>query len=418
MDRLRVRFRLSRMKPSALALAAIAFSMVAHAQVRLTLADAVQQALSGNPQMDAAQGRIEQTRAERVQAGLAPNPRFVAQTEDVRFWGDQNHNFADTTEDFLYFGQLIESGGKRGRRVDLASSTVRSSELQRDLLVRQLRGRVSAAYWNAAGSAKMRDLLRENLQTYEEDVNYIKNRVGEGVMAEADLMRVEVERDRVRAQSLAAARDADAAIVELYRSMGRADFPPTDLVDALDSRKAVILPEIGAVLNSRPEAQAARERVTEAEANVSLQRANAKPDPEVFAGYKRVSGLDTLYGAVQIDIPVRNRNQGNIASSVAQVRIARANLAYTEANIRAELEAAERAYRDEQGLVELLPATLDRARESERLARAAYREGAIDLIRLLDAERNRIDVQAQYYRALVDLQQSIVNLSLAAGEMK
>lgn len=413
-----MRFCLSRMKCLALACTLIAFRMAAQAQVRLTLDDAIQQALSSNPQMDAAQGRIDQTRAERIQAGLGPNPRFVTQTEDVRFWGDQNHNFVNTTEDYLYFGQVFEAGRKRSRRVDLASSTVRTSELERDLLTRQLRGRVSAAYWNAAGSAKMRDLLRENLQTYEEDANYIRNRVREGVMAEADLMRVEVERDRVRVQSLTAARDADVATVELYRAMGRTDFPPTELVDPLDSRKAVILPEVETVLNSRPEARVARERIAEAEANVSLQRANAKPDPEVFGGYKRVSGLDTLYAAVQIDIPVRNRNQGNIASAMAQARIARSNLAYTEANIRAELEGAERAYHDEQGLVELLPATLDKARESERLARAAYREGAIDLIRLLDAERNRIDVQAQYYRALVDLQQSIVNLTLAAGEIK
>lgn len=48
-----------------------------------------------------------------------------------------------------------------------------------------------------------------------------------------------------------------------------------------------------------------------------------------------------------------------------------------------------------------MPNTLTTAQETERLARAAYREGAIDLLRLMDAERNRIDVETQYYRALV-----------------
>jgi outer membrane protein, heavy metal efflux system len=50
------------------------------------------------------------------------------------------------------------------------------------------------------------------------------------------------------------------------------------------------------------------------------------------------------------------------------------------------------------------------------LGRAAYREGGIDLIRLLDAERNRIEIETEYARALIDLQQKAVGLQFAAGD--
>jgi cobalt-zinc-cadmium efflux system outer membrane protein len=140
----------------------------------------------------------------------------------------------------------------------------------------------------------------------------------------------------------------------------------------------------------RPELQIARQTVAEAEANVRLQRANAKPDPEVFVGYKRNGAFDTFYGAVQIDLPVRNRNQGNIASAQARLRIASANLNVVETSVRADVESAVREYRNMRALLNVLPGTLSRATESERLARAAYREGGIDLLRLLDAERSRI----------------------------
>jgi cobalt-zinc-cadmium efflux system outer membrane protein len=387
-------------------------------QVRLTLEDAVRQALTSNPRLAGAQATIDQAEGERAQAGLGPNPRLATQSEDARFWGNQPRNFANTTEDYVFVGQVFESAGKRSRRVDVASSNVRSSGLQLDVLKRELRARVSAAYWNAAGTARLRDLLRQDVQTYEEDVAYVRARTQQGVMAQSDLMRIQVERDRVRARAMAAARDADVAIVELYRAIGRTDYPATDLVDSLEGRKAVVPPEIASVLNARPEARLARERITAAEANVSLQKANAKPDPEVFAGYKRDVGLDTLYGAVQVDLPFRNRNQGNVASSVAQVRIAKADLSYTEAEIRAQVESAERAYQDDQSMLNSMPATLTSAQETERLARAAYREGGIDLLRLMDAERNRIDVETQYYRTLMDFQQSIVNLEFASGEEK
>ena len=127
-------------------------------------------------------------------------------------------------------------------------------------------------------------------------------------------------------------------------------------------------------------------------------------------------GYDTAYAALQIDLPIWNRNQGNLGSAAARLRIAQSNLNLTEASVKADLESARRAYQDQQLLLDSLPETLSRANESERLARAAYREGAIDLLRFLDAERSRIQVQTEYYRALADLRQTIVNLQLASSE--
>ncbi len=384
--------------------------------MNLSLQEAIHQALSVNPQLAMAQGRVEDARGQRVQAGLSPNPRLVLQSEDVRFWGSQPHSFANTTEDYGYIGQVIESGGKRLRRLDVATSGEHRAQLDQELTRRQLAVNVATAYWSAAGAARIRDLLQENLQTYREDVRYGRNRVQEGVMAEADLMRIELERDRVQIDALAGAREADQAMVNLYRALGKSDFPQTVLTDSLDNVHAATIPELTHVLQIRPELLMARETVNQAEANVRLQRANARTDPQVFAGYKRTIGLDTLYGAVQIDLPLRNRNQGNIGSAEAQVRVAQASLRATEAGVKADVEAATRAYQDEQLVLDTLPATKARAQEAERLARSAYREGAIDLLRLLDAERNRIEVEVQYYRALVGVRQSVVNLMVAGGE--
>ncbi len=385
------------------------------AQVRLTLQEALNEATQVNPQLTAARARLDEARGQRTQAGLAPNPRFVVQAEDYRFWGSQPHAFADTTEDYAYLGQTFETDRKRAKRVEVASSVVRQTETEQDLLIRQIRTHVISAYWNAAGATRIRNLLQENLKTYDEDVIYNRNRVHEGVMAETDLMRLELERDRVRLQGITAARDADEAVIELYRSIGRADFPTVVLLDSLDNIPAVTLPDMKQIFGARPELQVSRELVTEAQSNIRLQKANAKPDPEVFLGYKRELQLNTLYGAVQVDLPIRNRNQGAIASSEAQLRLNQANLATTEINIKAEVASAERAYRNALEIFQAFPTTRTRAEEVERLARAAYREGGIDLIRLLDAERSRIEVETEYARALVDLQQRIVTLQLAIG---
>ena len=317
----------------------------------------------------------------------------------------------------MLLGQVIESGGKRERRIDAASSAVQTTQLELALTHRQIAGRVASAYWTAVSLARARDLLQEVLLTYQEDVEYSRNRVHEGVMAEADLMRIQLEQDRAETEVLTAAREADQGIVSLYRVMGKQEFPPTRLTESLENIGPVALPELARVLQARPELQVARQAVAEAEANLRLQKANAKTDPEALVGYKRNGAFDTLYGAVQIDLPVRNRNQGNIASAQARLRIAGANLQAVENSVKADVEAALRAYRGGRALLDILPGALSRATETERLARAAYREGGIDLLRLLDAERSRIQAQMEYYRALSDMHQSIVGLYLAGGEM-
>ncbi len=386
-------------------------------QVDLSFESALNQALQNNPQLAAAEGRIEEARGQRTQVGLKPNPRVTVQSEDIRPSTNQlPFSFVNSTEDYLLVGQVIETARKRERRIDLADSAVRTTQLEQELTRRQITSRVGSAYWSAASSARARDLLQEILQTYQEDVDYSRNRVKEGVMAEADLMRIQLERDRTRAEVLTAARDANQAVVNLYRSMGKQEFPSTHLTDSLENIGKVTLPDLPRVLERRPEPRIARQAIAEAEANIRLQKANSKPDPEAFVGYKRNVGYDTLYGAVQINLPIRNRNQGNIASAQARLQIARANLNLVETNVKADVETAIRAYQDQRALLDILPDTLSQATEAEGLARAAYREGGIDLLRLLDAERSRIQTQVEYYRALADLHQSVIGLYLASGQ--
>ncbi len=64
----------------------LVFSAVLFGQTRLTLADAVAQALAGNPRLAVASARVGVAEGLRKQAGLAPNPRLILQLENTRFW--------------------------------------------------------------------------------------------------------------------------------------------------------------------------------------------------------------------------------------------------------------------------------------------------------------------------------------------
>ncbi len=387
------------------------------AQSRLSERDCVSKALASHPLLAALSERVEAATGLSRQAALRPNPRFQFQTENQRSWGTPPFEYGNDADVYAFFSQSLQTAGKRGRRMELAGENQRRTSLERELLSRQIAQRVRLAYWNAAGAEKLFDLLRENGRTFGQIVDYHRARVREGAMAEADLIRVQIEAERLEIAANNAGLDAERARIQLFREMGALEFPAAELSDSLDQgvNKAILV-DVSRALSDRLEMQIARQAVEQALAAERLQRAFSRPDLDFVGGYKRTSGYNTWLGGFQFNVPLNDRNQGNIAAASAEVRYARGSLAATEAIVRAEVKAARTDFetRRRQVAVTLKP-MMERASESSRIAVAAYREGGADLLRLLDAERIRIDAELLYYRTLADFQQSVVMLETALG---
>jgi len=386
-------------------------------QTDLTLQDAVAQALRSHPLLAGAESRIALTKGLRTQAALFPNPRLILQTENVRFHGQPGYVYGHDSDTFAYLQNIFETHGKRQRRIDTADEIVRRAQLERELLRRQIAGRVSLAYWQAAGAFRTHRLLIENRDNFNRIVEYHEIRVREGAMAEADLIRVRLEAQRLAIAANQAFLDSERANIHLMREMGRADFPPLRLTDtilgALNESPSLDAP--GAV-EARTETKIARAALAIATAALRLQHANAKPNVEALFGYKRSAGFNTLVGGVQVDLPFVNRNQGNIEAAVADIRVSESALAATEALIRAEVQAVRTEFEiRRREILNFYQPLLERAEETYRIADAAYREGGSDLLRLLDAQRVRTEAQISYARALTDLRTTLANAAIAMG---
>ncbi|MGI4853115.1 MAG: TolC family protein [Janthinobacterium lividum] len=380
----------------------------------LTLHAAIQQA-QGSPQARVAEDQVEVVRGAVVQAGLRPNPRLYLQSEDLRPWAD-DFSFPNSTEDYGYLGQLFELGGKRGRRLDLARANVRQAEANRTLLNQQIAGRVAAAYWAAVSSAAIEKLLEDDLHAVDQIVRYNKERVDAGAMRGVDLIRTQIERDRLLLALEAARRDVALTRIDLFRQMGREPGPTLTLSDSLDSSAPIPTQSVAVVLAARADVAVAREAVAAAEADVRLQRAIGVPDVDVLAGYKRNTGFNTGYASLQIPLPFQNRNQGEVARATASVRLAADRLRQLELSVDADVAAAQEAYTHQQAVVrDILPDMRARAKQNLAIMDEAYRTGGVDLLRYLDAERTAFDVEVSALRTLAEFQQAGLRLQLAYG---
>jgi cobalt-zinc-cadmium efflux system outer membrane protein len=383
-------------------------------QTTLTLHQAIQRAES-SPMAHQAQDQVDAARGMVRQAGLRPNPRLYIQSEDLRP-GAKDFDFVNNTEDYAYVGETFEVAGKRSKRVDLASANIRRSEAEQQLLEQQIAGRVASAYWSAVVSARIVTLLEDDMKAVDDMVRYDKERVDAGAMRGADLLRMQIERDRLVMALETARRNMAMNRIELFRQMDRPDDPSVQFTDAIDNMAPIEKQSIATVLAARADVAAAKEAVAAAGADVKLQKAMGIPDVELLGGYKRNDGENAAYGALQIPLPFGNRNQGEIERAQANLTFAQDQLQQVQMSVRADVASAEEGYARQRDIVEhVLPDMRSRAQQNLAIMSDAYKTGGMDLLRYIDAERTAIDVEVSALRSLAEFQQSALRLTLAYG---
>lgn len=387
------------------------------AQSPLSLTDAIREALEKHPLVAAADGRISTAQGLLEQAALKPNPRLTLQLENLRGGWQQPYRPLTDNDHFVYLTQTLETAGKRERRTGLAAANKELAATARDILAQRIAAQVREAYWNAAGAASIAAVYEETLKNFAQTVAYHEVRVREGNMAEADLIRVRLELERLRLAASGATLAADRALINLQREMGRTLFTEKlPLAASLEGPSQLPPENPEDALNRRAEVRLARQGVNAAAANEQLQTALARPDIDLSAGYKRTNGYDGLLAYLNMDLPWRNKNQGNIAAASAELRVARSNAAAAEALVRAEVRAAFSSYRLRQNQISsMLQALAGHARDTARIAQAAYREGGADLLRLLDAERVRLETELLRVQALTEFRLSESAVETAMG---
>ena len=392
----------------------LVFGLSLHA---ITLEQALQEALSQHPLLAVSQSRIDSTTGKLQQAALRPNPLFIYQTEDFRTWQSPGHRFWQDSDHFFYLQQTFETASKRARRVDVATANQRRSEIELILQKQMIAAKVRAAFWDAAGAVQREAALVQSLTSFAEITVYHRVQVEEGAMAEADLLRVQLEEQKISLLANAASIDSQRQTIRLQREMGRAEIVPT----SIDTQFATAVVKfdglkIETALTERAEAQLARQIILVAAAQVGLDRALATPNFDGVGGYKRSGPFDSLLWGLQVPLPVFNRNQGNLATATAEDRLARNALTSTEALIKSEYEGAVREVdlRRQQINTFVLPLRV-KAAETARLVGEAYRLGGADLLRLLDSQRTLLDTEQLYLDALLALRQAEASLQSATG---
>jgi cobalt-zinc-cadmium efflux system outer membrane protein len=379
----------------------------------LSLRDAITSAINKRPELQAA-AQVEASTAQlRRQAGFIPNPRLFYQSENLRPGVD----FTQGVDTYAYGTEVLEVSGRRGARIATADSAVNRSQLTFEQQKRSIELRVAQTYWDTLRLQYLRLLAEQSVGYYREILDYNEKRFNEGKIAEADLLRVRLEEARAEANTESSRLAEAEAKQRLAREMGLAtagNWRLSESFELLSEPKNPDSPE--SPQNDRIEVKLAQQVIDTARANLRTQKAQGRPDVDALFGYKRTAGFNTMIAGFQMNLPIFDRNQAAVAAARYDVEANRSTLSAVEQQSASDLALARMSYETwKRQVTDRYRPLLDQAVDIANISRAAYREGGTDLLRLLDAERLRVDTQSAWVEALGNYHQSVLSLEYTEG---
>ena len=389
------------------------------AQSTLSLKEAVNKAIESRASLKAESERVSIAQGLEKQAGLTANPVFQFENQNLR----PGQTYTRDVDTYAFITQPLDVLGKRKQRIVVAKEGINRTQTGYELAKRQIVQSVRLSYWEARGSQEKRDLLKATVENFQKIIDYQSAQLSVGAISEQDLLRVRLEGERLKIAASLAVIEATRARVQLLKEMGQTDFSEVLLTEPLDTNTlAVETIDIEQVLAQRIEMKVASVAIEEAQAKLRFQDVSARPDLNILYGYKRTqlvdatSATNTAQAGLQITLPITDRNQGNRAAASAEVRRQQQLLAATEAEVRADYFGALQEYQLRcVEVVETLQPLREHARTISEITQEAYAQGGTELLRLLDAERARLDAELAYVQGMMEYQQSISNLQAAEG---
>jgi outer membrane protein, heavy metal efflux system len=380
----------------------------------LSLDELLSLARAHNPTLRAAQARIAESVGLARQAGLLPNPVVGYEGDQIRggsFGGGEQGGFVQ---------QTIPLGGKLGLRRDVYRAQQQADTLA--LATQQQRVEVSIESGFYAALALEQEIeTRRQLSAIAADAAQTARQLANVGQADApDILQSEVEQEQSMLDMLAAERRYIAAFHELAAQAGQPDLPLARLAGDLMGAPPQP-PSIDTLIAQSPAVERADEAVRVAEAQLRSARRDIVPDLTLRAGEQwngelvrqnpNVATGAQSFASASIDLPLWNRNQGNVAAAQAALEGAQAEAQSVRLSLRHDIAPLFEQYNIAAAqTVRYKSDLLPRAQHAYELYLKRYQQMAAAYPQVLVSQRTLFELQLAYIRSLGELWESSVRL--------
>lgn len=376
----------------------------------------VADALLANTEVRVSVARLERARASlrETNAGRLPSSNIQASAERQRNSAiqtlpglDRENTVVDGGISVAYEVDLF---GRVKRGVEAARGDVGAAQADLDAVRVSVVADTTRAYVDAAGTAQRLAVAEHIVALLDRSLRVTSGRERVGLATSLDTARIATLREQRQAEVPTLVAERQAALFRLAVLTGRT---PGELPPAAGARTAPprILQPIpvgdgAALLARRPDVHAAEQRLAAATARIGVATADLYPKVSLGGAIGSTGfGFGDLFGAgtlrwlagplISWSFPNQVRIRARIGEAKADSQAALATFDGSMLQALGETDTALSNYARALDRRISLQAAQDHAERAVRIVRAQQREGQVDSLSLLDAERTFADAEAQ-----------------------
>lgn len=396
----------------------------------------VADALRANTDLRVALANIEKARAllRESRADRLPQTSIDAGGQYRRLPGQQTLPGIDregwNIDAGLAVSYEVDLAGRVRRSIEASRADAAAAEAAADAVRVVVVTETTRAYADASSAAERIGVAERTLDLLDKTATLTAKRFEAGRTSRLDVARVEALRGQQRATIPALRAQRDAALFRLAFLTGRvpADLPPQvgQRAATLRLERQIPVGDGRALLARRPDVREAERRLAAETARVGV--ATAELYPRITLGGSIGStgaSLGDMFGAGPLRwlagpllswaFPNMEGGRARVAQAEATTRAALAGFDGTVLRALQETETALSAYSHTLERQRALRAATEQARIAANISRAQSREGRVDFLVVLDAERTLADAEAALAEADAQVAETQIAVFQALG---
>ncbi|MES2595785.1 MAG: TolC family protein [Verrucomicrobiota bacterium] len=383
--------------------------------VTLTLSDIGPRVRSSHPSLIAARMAVEEARGRQLGAGRLSNPSVGLDS--------RNETYLSPGQVVLSLDQSFPVTRRLRLEKQLTRQLVTAAELEVKDAERRLISDAQTLGVQILAIKQQRDLRQQQTNLASKLSEFVAGRAKAGELSALDAAQAQVDAQRliVEARKL---EGESRSLIGMLKPMLNLDPDDTLLISGALPEMAV--PGKGANWVMRADYQLAEAKLIASQTDIGLAKANKWEDVRagIFAGpeYQNVTGSDRRTNGVigfrfSLTLPFWNKNEGQVAEKTAAAERVRLEQSALAKQIRSDVENARKDMLTSYDLAhetrdKLLPLVIEQTGKLEK----AYESGQTDLLTILRAREQRLQLEATALDAVRDFHIARIRYESAIGK--
>jgi outer membrane protein TolC len=386
----------------------------------LTLAGAIEEALTRNPALLVLRRQFEAARHRPAQASALMPPTFEAQ---IWQWPVDTINPLNTNMYMFTIQQELGRGSKRDFAAAVAEKDVELTSIEVALRARDVITEVTRAYIDLSLARRAIDIHLESVGLLRQFADLSSVKYAAGRTSQQDVLKAVVELSKLH-DDLVMHEESEANAAARLNTL--LDRDPHAAVGPLaEPREEIGLPSSEELqrlaIEHQPELRAATLEVERARAALAAVDGEDKPDFFVGGGYmlspRQAGAWTASFGMTWPNAPwSRGRLVARKAEAVADVETAALRVKATERSIQLAVhDAYVRTIAAGRRALLLQSTIVPQSVQTLEVSRVAYQTDRSDLRALIDNQRTLLDARLGFHRALGERELALADLERAVG---